>query len=506
MAADQHLALDSPRAASTTGCPPRRSARRAAARRASRAASRAPSPRCRSRRPAGRRSRRRSAHAAPSARRRFARGRAARRDSNLRPPECGKHRRWPRLPSSNRGRGGAPTPRGGAKRVGLVLVGLAVLLGSLGGLPLDRREPRDHVAVHCQRGQHAAHPRDVERVHAAARSRADRRCCTTNGTGRSSPRRRRSSASLLGGAIGFGLAVLLAHSRILRRGLLPYIVVSQTVPILAVAPMVVVGLGSKGVEPWVSVSVIAAYLTFFPVAVNTLRGLLSPDPRSLELMRSYAAEPRRRALEAAPARLAAVRVHRAEDLGDRVRDRRDHRRDAGIDPGRPRRRDRQLQPVLLDRSRAALGDEHRLRRRSGSSFFAIDRHRRDGSSCAAHRSTSREREPTRRLDHGRLEAVQGRRDRARRDRPRRSAARVRLADRAFRLRQVDAAADHRRPDRADRRRPSRSTASRPTGRGSTTTTGSSSRRRCSTTGARSRRTSRSRSSCCAGAARSAARA
>src|SRR5215208_2793822 len=94
---------------------------------------------------------------------------------------------------------------------------------------------------------------------------------------------------LLGGAIGFALAVVLVHSRILRRGLLPYIVISQTVPILAVAPMVVVGLGTKGVEPWVAVSVIAAYLTFFPVAMNTLRGLLSPDPRSLELMRSYAA-------------------------------------------------------------------------------------------------------------------------------------------------------------------------------------------------------------------------
>jgi NitT/TauT family transport system permease protein len=96
----------------------------------------------------------------------------------------------------------------------------------------------------------------------------------------------------LGGAVGFGLAVLLAHSRILRRGLLPYIVISQTVPILAVAPMVVLGLGTKGVTPWVAVSVIAAYLTFFPVAMNTLRGLLSPDPRSLELMRSYAADRR----------------------------------------------------------------------------------------------------------------------------------------------------------------------------------------------------------------------
>jgi NitT/TauT family transport system permease protein len=97
---------------------------------------------------------------------------------------------------------------------------------------------------------------------------------------------------VIGGLVGFGLAVLLAHSVLLRRGLLPYIVVSQTVPILAVAPMVVVGLGTKGVTPWVSVSVIAAYLTFFPVAMNTLRGLISPKPRDLELMRSYAADRR----------------------------------------------------------------------------------------------------------------------------------------------------------------------------------------------------------------------
>jgi NitT/TauT family transport system permease protein len=93
----------------------------------------------------------------------------------------------------------------------------------------------------------------------------------------------------LGAVIGFLLAVLLAHSTVVRRGLLPYIVVSQTVPILAIAPMVVVGLGTKGVKPWIAVSVIAAYLTFFPVAINTLRGLHSPDPRALELMRSYAA-------------------------------------------------------------------------------------------------------------------------------------------------------------------------------------------------------------------------
>jgi NitT/TauT family transport system permease protein len=93
----------------------------------------------------------------------------------------------------------------------------------------------------------------------------------------------------LGATIGFSIAIVLAHSTILRRGILPFIVVSQTVPLLAIAPMVVVGLGTKGVEPWVAVAVIASYLTFFPVAINTLRGLHSADPRALELMRSYAA-------------------------------------------------------------------------------------------------------------------------------------------------------------------------------------------------------------------------
>jgi NitT/TauT family transport system permease protein len=93
----------------------------------------------------------------------------------------------------------------------------------------------------------------------------------------------------LGATIGFALAVILAHSRLLQRGFLPYIVASQTVPILAIAPMVVIWLGGRGLPDWLSVSVIAAYLTFFPVAINTLRGLESADPRALELMRSYAA-------------------------------------------------------------------------------------------------------------------------------------------------------------------------------------------------------------------------
>src|SRR5262245_539226 len=93
----------------------------------------------------------------------------------------------------------------------------------------------------------------------------------------------------LGGLIGFALAVALSQSRLLERGILPYIVASQTVPILAIAPMVVVGLGSKGVAGWKAVAILAAYLTFFPVAINTLRGLHSVDPRAVELMESYAA-------------------------------------------------------------------------------------------------------------------------------------------------------------------------------------------------------------------------
>src|ERR671911_1185676 len=96
---------------------------------------------------------------------------------------------------------------------------------------------------------------------------------------------------LMGAVIGFAIGVVLAHSRLLQRGFMPYIVASQTVPILAIAPMVVIWLGGRGLPDWFSVAVIAAYLTFFPVTINTLRGLDSADPRALELMRSYAASP-----------------------------------------------------------------------------------------------------------------------------------------------------------------------------------------------------------------------
>ncbi|CAN5665689.1 MAG: ABC transporter permease [Gaiellaceae bacterium] len=98
----------------------------------------------------------------------------------------------------------------------------------------------------------------------------------------------------IGATIGFLLGAVIARFQMLQRGLMPYVVASQTIPILAVAPIVVVGLGSLTIsgwtpEDWMRVSVIAAYLTFFPVTVNTVRGLSSTDPAAVELMESYAA-------------------------------------------------------------------------------------------------------------------------------------------------------------------------------------------------------------------------
>jgi NitT/TauT family transport system permease protein len=100
---------------------------------------------------------------------------------------------------------------------------------------------------------------------------------------------------LAGIVIGLALAVLMLRSRWLERGLLPWVIVSQTVPLIALAPVVVAWgnqLPSGYWQAWMSVAVIATYLTFFPVTVNALRGLMSPGRLPLELMRSYAATDR----------------------------------------------------------------------------------------------------------------------------------------------------------------------------------------------------------------------
>ncbi|MEY4361940.1 MAG: putative binding-protein-dependent transport system inner rane component [Actinomycetota bacterium] len=99
---------------------------------------------------------------------------------------------------------------------------------------------------------------------------------------------------VLGTSLGLGLAVLMSRFKIAERGILPYLVVSQTVPLIALAPLVVSWGGKLHVfgwewPRWLSASVLGGFLAFFPVAVGTLRGLQSAASASVELMDSYAA-------------------------------------------------------------------------------------------------------------------------------------------------------------------------------------------------------------------------
>ena len=89
----------------------------------------------------------------------------------------------------------------------------------------------------------------------------------------------------LGALLGLALATVFVHSRLLERALVPYVIASQTVPIIALAPMIVFAFGANVT----SVVIITTYLTFYPVTIAMIRGLRSFDPRAMELMRSYAA-------------------------------------------------------------------------------------------------------------------------------------------------------------------------------------------------------------------------
>jgi len=114
---------------------------------------------------------------------------------------------------------------------------------------------------------------------------------------------------VFGAVLGLALAIVFVHSAVLERALVPYVVASQTVPIIAIAPVVVIWLRGG----WLAVAVISAYLTFFPVTIAGLSGLRSPDPRALELMRSYASSSRDVLLKvrlpaAAPYLFAAFKV------------------------------------------------------------------------------------------------------------------------------------------------------------------------------------------------------
>jgi NitT/TauT family transport system permease protein len=94
-----------------------------------------------------------------------------------------------------------------------------------------------------------------------------------------------------GSVLGVGLAVVIVFVRPLERSLMPWIVASQTVPIIALAPMIVVILNQFDIGGMTPKAVIAAYLSFFPITVGMVKGLRSPDPLQLDLMRTYSATP-----------------------------------------------------------------------------------------------------------------------------------------------------------------------------------------------------------------------
>lgn len=99
------------------------------------------------------------------------------------------------------------------------------------------------------------------------------------------------SATLLGFVMGTSLGILLAvgivYNRTMDKSVMPWAITSQTIPILALAPMIIVILGSIGVQGLLPKAIISAYLSFFPVVVGMVKGLRSPDAMQLDLMRTY---------------------------------------------------------------------------------------------------------------------------------------------------------------------------------------------------------------------------
>ena len=108
------------------------------------------------------------------------------------------------------------------------------------------------------------------------------RCCIT-------PHRESSGKRifLTGAAQGIGLAIAIVHSKLLSKALMPWIIASQTVPILAIAPMIIVVLGSMGLTGLLPKALISMYLCFFPVTIGMVKGLMSPDIIHRDLMRTY---------------------------------------------------------------------------------------------------------------------------------------------------------------------------------------------------------------------------
>ena len=99
------------------------------------------------------------------------------------------------------------------------------------------------------------------------------------------------SATLLGFAIGTGLGILLAvgiiHNRAMDKSVMPWVIASQTIPILAVAPMIIVVLNAVGLSGLLPKALISTYLSFFPIVVGMVKGLRSPEEIRMDLMRTY---------------------------------------------------------------------------------------------------------------------------------------------------------------------------------------------------------------------------
>ncbi len=92
---------------------------------------------------------------------------------------------------------------------------------------------------------------------------------------------------IMGSLLGIALAIGIVHAASLEKSLMPWIIASQTIPILAIAPMLIVVLGKTGLPEIVTKASISAYLCFFPVAIGMVKGLRSPDVMQQDLMRTY---------------------------------------------------------------------------------------------------------------------------------------------------------------------------------------------------------------------------
>jgi NitT/TauT family transport system permease protein len=93
----------------------------------------------------------------------------------------------------------------------------------------------------------------------------------------------------MGTLLGIALAIAIVHVKVLQKSLMPWIIASQTIPILAIAPMIIVVLGSVGLTGLLPKSIISTYLCFFPVAIGMVKGLASPEAMQLDLIRTYSA-------------------------------------------------------------------------------------------------------------------------------------------------------------------------------------------------------------------------